>query len=135
MSRKDLDMLVTELRQMLKQLARPQVKTEADRKKLAKKIGRSESQIRAFLYEGKGGFDTIFKVIGAVHNVDLNFLRSLKGSLRKMKPVDDADSIWFSIRDELGLPQEEIHYLARCAYEAARIRTDIDKIKGKKPKK
>lgn len=133
--KESLDKIADGLRGVFQELLKEFVKTKADREALAKVLNRSPGHIKQMVYKGEGGLDAWTKAFAYFYQLDLATLKNLKQELRKRSPVEDSDRIWFSIREDLGAAEEDLVYLARCAYEACRIKQEIEKHKKAQPKR
>ena len=124
-----LDQVAVSIRKLLQDLLREHVKTAADRHNLAEQIGCSTGHVQSMLYEGKGGLDTWAKAFAYFYEFDAATLKNLKYELKRRRPLEGADKSWAQIQTELNASEEDRYFLARCAYEACRIKQELDRLK------
>ena len=110
------------------------IKTYAEMEKLASDIGVSLSMVKKMIYSGEGGLDVWGAAFQKLFGWDEDFFSNLKNDIRKRTPLSEADRVWFSIQKDHGTSDEDMHYLALCAYDAARIKRSIEVAKKKKQK-
>jgi hypothetical protein len=133
-SGRELDSIAEAMRGTFQDLLKSHVKDKSDLERLSGVLGVSVSLIKKMLYEGEGGLDIWAKAFAHLYELDKSGLQTLQNELRRKKPISESDKIWFSIRDELGATEENLHYLAACAREAFRIKTELDQLKKRRHK-
>jgi hypothetical protein len=129
---RDLDHIAEAMRGIFQDLLKSHVKDKADQERLSKVLGKSVSHIKKMLYKGDGGLDIWTKAFAYLYGLDEPSLQSLKTELRRKTPVSESDKIWFSIKDEMGATEDDLHYLAACAREAFRIKAELEILKKKR---
>ena len=130
MDKNSLNAVASALRQTFQELLKRAVKDHEDREELAQVIDRSPSQIKAMLYQGKGGLDSWVKAFAYIYDLDKDSLDKFKRELKKGYPLSRADEIWFSLDDE-GASEDDKLYLAHCAKEAFRIKKELKDLRKK----
>jgi len=91
--------LAQPFRELLKGLIRERIKTEADKRELAKFLDRSVSFVNQLIYHGEGGLDAWIGALTFAYQLDSRKLAELfdehTKALRRMSPLSDADKLWF----------------------------------------
>lgn len=122
----NLDKIADGLRGVLQAALREFVRNKDEREQLAKVLGRTPGHIKQMIYKGEGGLDSWAKAFAYCYKIDLDNLDGLRLNLRKKSSLAESDVLWFAIRDRLGAAESDLLYLARCAHEAYRIKTELD---------
>ncbi len=124
------------IRKLLQDLLREHVRSASDRRELAEHIGCSVGHVQSMIYEGKGGLDTWAKAFAYFYEIDAEALRNFKTYLKICVPLEGSDKIWARLKSELGASEDDCFFFARCAFEACRIKKEIEearKPKGRSP--
>ena len=120
-----LNHIANGLRSLFQELLREFVRDKAEREQLAKVLGRTPGHIKQMIYKGEGGLDSWAKAFAYYYNLDVNSLTKLRQDFGKKSKISAADRLWFSIREDLGANEADLFYLAKCAHEAFRIKSDV----------
>ena len=120
------------VRALLQTLVRAQVKTRAEKEKLAEFLGQAVSSVDAMIYYGEGGLDSWISAL--IYCYDLqpdafsNFVHSYRDQLKKMKPIKESDRLW----SEIDLSEDEKVYWANLISASATIQKDLRRHKRRK---
>lgn len=120
------------MRGTFQDLLKNHVKDKSDAERLAKVLGVSVSLIKKMLYQGEGGLDVWTKAFAYLYDLDNGHLQDLRDGLRRIRPTSESDKIWFAIKTDLGASEDELLYLASCAHEAFKIKSELESLKKKR---
>lgn len=132
---RELNHIAALTREVFQDLLKAHIKEKTDIERLAKALGKTTSLVKKMLYKGNGGLDVWAKALAYVYDLDEQTLKNLKGEIRLNNPVSPSDRVWFAIRDEMGASEDDLRYLAECAKEAYRIKTELRALSKKRPSK
>ena len=126
-----LDKAADQVRLIFQEMLKSFVVDKEEKIKLARILGKTPSMINKMLYKGLGGLDIWVKALAHYHKLDEQSLLNFKNELRKSRPIQESDKIWFSIKEK-GASEDDMLYLAQCAHEAFRIKGEIEELKKKR---
>jgi hypothetical protein len=130
-----LEKLAAELRSTLQNLLREKVRTLKEREELAAAIKRSRSHVESMLYEGKGGLDSWVKAFAYCFELSAAAIKKIKIENLAKTELDEADRIWFQLRDTLKANHSDRYYYARIAYAAYEIKQELEQSQNKGKRK
>lgn len=133
-SERELEHIAEQTREVFQDLLKAHIKDKAEIEQLAKALGKTTSLVKKMLYKGNGGLDVWAKALAYVYGLSEQTLAGFKEEFRRKNPVSPSDKVWFSIREEMGASEDDLRYLAECAREAFRIKTDLEGIKKRRSK-
>lgn len=128
---RELGSVATEIRATFQGLLKSHIKNKTDLDSLARDLGVSVSLIKKMLYDGEGGLDIWAKAFAHIYGISNSDIHLLRNELRRKKPISESDKIWFSIKEEFGASEDDLHFLAACAREAYRIKIELEALKKK----
>lgn len=121
-------------RQVLQELLRARLKSETDKKELAKFLGKSVVTVNKMIYEGAMGLDVWVVALEWAYKLDAESMRQyivgMPELLRSAEPLSVGDQLWLELGSALS-EKEKIHYgnLIKCAMDANKV------LEGKRPRK
>jgi hypothetical protein len=130
-----LEKIAVELRTTLQGILREEVKTLKDRAALALAIKRSRSHVESMLYEGKGGLDSWVKAFAYCFKLTPAAIKNLKLDALGGGDLDEADKVWFQLKDKLNASMSDRYYYARIAHAAYQIKQEIISVPARKSRK
>lgn len=129
----ELEKMASALRGVFQDVLKSFVRTKADREDLARILNRSIGHVNKMLYAGEGGLDVWAKAFAHFYKLDLEALRALRHELKLKHATSPADKVWLAIKNDFDPPPDQLAYIANVAYEACRIKAEIDEFQSKKP--
>jgi hypothetical protein len=103
-------------------LIREVAKDKEGKERMAKFLGKSYHAVEGMAYQQKGSFDSWINAVLFLFDLEAqdaaNGVKELHQLVRKKRPLNESDKIWFEEIDQLFTEEDKIYWLSLMRYSA-----------------